>query len=45
MIKNSDPAKIFLFDYLRSIGILLPFTTITNGEVKTYEVEEILALN
>lgn len=32
-----------MVDYLRSIGILLPFTTTINGEVKTYEVEEILA--
>lgn len=30
-------------DYLRSIGILLPFTTIISGEIKTYKVEEILA--
>lgn len=31
--------------HLRSIGIIIPFTTIINGEVKTYEVEEILANN
>lgn len=30
-------------DVMRSIGILLPFTTLISGEVKTYEVVEILA--
>jgi hypothetical protein len=29
-------------DYLRGIGILLPFTTLTSGDVKTYSEDEIL---
>lgn len=31
------------WDYLRSKGYLIPFTTLTSGEVKTYSEEEILA--
>lgn len=34
-----------IVDYLRSISILLPITMVVNGEVKTYEVEEILSKN
>ena len=35
----------FVFDLLREWGYLIPFTTLTSGEVKTYSEEEILALD
>lgn len=41
---RSITSIIPLIDYLRSISILIPFTTIINGEVKTYEVEDVIKL-
>lgn len=33
IIKNNDPGKSFLWDYLRSIGILIPFMGLSCEEI------------